>query len=85
MVVAQADGDEAEALFVLQCIHQRMRGLLAAHVDGEYASGTKTVARKPAQDLMVGVRAQTRVVDALAHRLHALGEDLGAASVLGHA
>ena len=48
MVVTETDRDEAEALVILQRVHQGVGGLLAAHVKCEDASGTIEISERSA-------------------------------------
>lgn len=78
LVVAEADGHEAEAGGVLEVVHEAVGAVLGAHVDAEHAAGAVARVGDGEEAGVVRVVGEARVGDAEAEAAHP-GRVLGGA------
>jgi len=74
LVVAQADGHEAELGGVLEVVHQAVGALLGAHVEAQHAPRPVPGVAHGGQARVVRVVGEARVQHAQAQALHPRGE-----------
>jgi hypothetical protein len=84
LVVAEADGHEAELGGVLEVVHEAVGALLGAHVEAQHAAAAVARVAHGGQARVVRVAGEARVQHAQAQPLHPLGERQRAARVLLH-